>query len=141
MRGVWGDVYSREIVDSWAPLSISSERIEALSRCIERGAEVIFAAEDEAGHVIGFGAIVPGNSELRALYVSAEVGRKGVGRAILSRLEARARQAGLSELRLDASLNAAPFYEANGYVALQRGEHTLPSGTRMASVRMRKALL
>jgi GNAT superfamily N-acetyltransferase len=85
-------------------------------------------------------AIVPANSELRALYVSAEHGRKGVGRAILLELEALARKAGVTELRMDSSVNAARFYEANGYLAIERAEHTLRSGVRMECVRMRKTI-
>ena len=43
-------------------------------------------------------------------------------------------------LELDASLNAEPFYAALGYEAVERGEHVLRSGLRMAAVKMRKNL-
>jgi hypothetical protein len=42
---------------------------------------------------------------------------------------------------MDASINAVRFYEANGFMSLERGEHVMPSGGRMACVRMLKALL
>jgi GNAT superfamily N-acetyltransferase len=74
------------------------------------------------------------------LYVSAEHGGKGIGRAILFRLEALAREAGVAALGMEASVNAAGFYEANGYVATGRGEHTLQSGVRMDCIHMRKSL-
>jgi putative acetyltransferase len=140
VRGIAASAYSPKIVDGWAPVTISSDRTAAFARAIERGDEVILVAEDATGGVIGFGSIVPGNSELRALYVSAEHERKGIGRAILSQLEVLAREAGVTALRMDSSTNAAGFYEANGYIALERGEHTLQSGVRMACVRMRKSL-
>ena len=41
---------------------------------------------------------------------------------------------------MDASINAVPFYEANGFISLEPGEHIMPSGARMACVRMRKVL-
>jgi putative acetyltransferase len=95
---------------------------------------------EPAGQIIGFGSIVPANSELRAVYVDAAHGGQGVGRALLARLEELARDAGVAELRMDASINAVPFYEVNGFTSLERGEHVMSSGGRMACVRMRKAL-
>jgi putative acetyltransferase len=51
-----------------------------------------------------------------------------------------AKELGLTELRMDSSINAVPFYEANGFISLERADHRLPSGNRMACVRMRKTL-
>jgi GNAT superfamily N-acetyltransferase len=77
---------------------------------------------------------------LRAVYVDAAYGGQGVGRALLARLEELARDAEEAGLRIDGSINAVPFYEANGFISLERGEHVMPSGGRMTCVRMRKAL-
>ena len=132
--------YSPAIIDEWAPAVIVRERVEAFQRWIERGEELIVVATEPAGRVIGFGSIVAANSELRAVYVDAGYGSQGVGRALLVRLEELARDAGLAELRMDASINAVPFYEANGFISLEPGEHIMPSGARMACVRMRKVL-
>jgi GNAT superfamily N-acetyltransferase len=46
---------------------------------------------------------------------------RGVGKAILSALEERARQWGLSELRLLSTTNARPFYERHGFI-LEKSE-------------------
>jgi hypothetical protein len=46
----------------------------------------------------------------------------------------------VAELRMDASINAVAFYQTNGFISLEHGEHLMPSGGRMACVRMRKAL-
>jgi GNAT superfamily N-acetyltransferase len=132
--------YSAAIIDEWAPAVIVRERVATFERWIERGEELIVIAMDPAGRIIGFGSIVPANSELRAVYVDAAYGGQGVGRALLARLEELARDAGLVELLLDASINAVPFYEANGFTSLGRGEHVMSSGGRMACVRMRKTL-
>lgn len=140
VRGTAANAYSQDVVDGWAPATFSLERIEAFTRSIERGDAVVIVAEDGTGEIIGFGSIVPANSELRALYVRAEHGRQGVGRAILLELEALARRAGVIELRMDSSVNAASFYEANGYIAIEHGEHTLQSGVSMQCVRMRKTI-
>ena len=132
--------YSPAIIDEWAPAVIVRERVETFQRWIEHGEELIVVAIEPAGQIIGFGSIVPANSELRAVYVDAAYGGQGVGRALLARLEELARDAGLAELRMDASINAVPFYQANGFISLERGEHVMSSGGRMACVRMRKAL-
>ena len=133
-------VYSREIIEGWAQLHIPPARVEGFARVIEQGEEVVLVAEDQAGQVLAFGSIVPRNSELRAVYVSSAYARKGIGRAILERLEELAREAGLTELRMDASINAQAFYEASGFVSLERAEHITQSGLRMACIRMKKLL-
>lgn len=140
VRGIAASSYDLEVLDGWAPDDISQDRIDAVARTIEIGEELILVAEDEAGRIMGFGWTVPARSELRGLYVRAEHARIGIGRAILSRLETSALEAGIMALHLESSLNAQPFYQANGYVVIERGELNLPSGARMACVRMRKSL-
>lgn len=140
IRVTAAEAYGSAIIDDWAPAVISPERVQIFQRSIKCGEELIVVAVNATDRIIGFGSIVPGNSELRAIYVAAEHGRQGVGRAILGRLEELARQAGVTELRMDASINAVRFYEANGFISLKRGEHVMSSGGRMACVCMRKTL-
>ena len=92
------------------------------------------------GAAVGIGALVVVDSELRACYVVPEAGRRGVGAAIVREIERIAIAEGLTELTLQASVNAEPFYAALGYGVLERGEHTLRGGQRMAAVRMAKQL-
>src|ERR1700735_5818104 len=140
IRQTAASVYNPAIIDEWAPAVIVRERVDSFQRWIERGEELIVVAVEPAGQIIGFGSIVPANSELRAVYVDAAYGGQGVGRALLAWLEKLARDARLAELRMDASINAVRFYEANGFISLEHGEHPMPSGARMACVRMRKTL-
>ncbi len=140
VRGTANAYYSQAIIDEWGAANIAPERITNFERWIERGEEVIVVAVVSTGQVIGFGSIVPSNSELRAVYVAAEYGRQGIGRAILQQLETLAREAGVNELSMEASTNAVPFYTANGFISLGPGEHPMPSGNRMACMRMSKSL-
>ncbi len=140
IRGTAVSAYGPTVINEWAPEPIAPERVAHFRRWIDVGEELIVVAVDAHEHIIGFGSIVPRNSELRAVYVAAEHGRRGAGSAILARLEAMARELGLTELRMASSINAVPFYEANGFISLERGDHRLPSGNRMACVRMRKTL-
>ena len=140
IRGTATGFYSREVIEEWAPIAVSPERIEGFARAIASGEEIVIVAADSSDRILGFGSIVPSNDELRAVYVRSEHGRKGIGRAILQRLEDLARHAGLKELRMDASINAEAFYRANGFSSEASAEHSMPSGRRMACVRMRKFL-
>jgi hypothetical protein len=47
----------------------------------------------------------------------------------------------VSALALVSTVGAEAFYAACGYEVVERGEHVLSSGHRMACVRMRKQLL
>ncbi len=73
-------------------------------------------AEDAAGELIGCGALHvmwSDLAEVRTLAVSESWLGKGVGRALLARLEADARELGLS--RLFCLTFEVPFFERNGF--------------------------
>lgn len=128
--------YPKEIIQDWAS-PITPSKIKAFADNTVVGEETRIVAEIN-GRIVGFGAIVVSNNELRAVYVSPSFGRSGVGTIILQELERLAREQGLSELHLNASLNAEPFYQVNGYINEGFEEHTLRSGRKMPSIRMRK---
>jgi putative acetyltransferase len=131
--------YASDILVAWAaPLDV--DNVQRMAGIIASQSELLLVAEID-GRVVGFGSIVPKNSELRAVYVHPDFGREGVGSRILSALEDLARQHGLTELAMDASLNAEDFYLNHGFAVVERGEHTLRTGARMCCVKMRKALI
>lgn len=76
--------------------------------------EVFIVAEAE-GIVVGFGEINIQRGEIEAVFVAPEYSRLGIGRRLLQALEDIAVQRGLTQLVLDASLNAVVFYERLGY--------------------------
>jgi GNAT superfamily N-acetyltransferase len=133
-------LYRQGIIEEWASASIGPKQVEDFAQWIRRGEESIVVAVEHSGGIIGFGAIEPKKSELRAVYVTAKHGRRGIGRALLGQLEDKARNAGLTALRMNASINAVRFYEANGFISLGCGVHTMPYGRRMPYVRMQKNL-
>jgi hypothetical protein len=55
-------------------------------------------------------------------------------------MERIARERGLEELELTASVNAEPFYAALGYQAAERTQHHLRFGIPMDAVKMTKQL-
>jgi len=129
--------YPLEVSRAWA-MPVTPERIDQYAKHVLPNETTVVAEQD--GEIAGFGVIVGANSELRAVYVAAAYGRRGVGSAVLRELERMAKEQGCRELRMDSSLTAAPFYTRHGYEETDRGEHTLISGHKMACVRMRKLL-
>ena len=91
------------------------------------------------GRVVGIGALVLKNAELRACYVAPSASRQGVGSLIVQKLESIAHEHALKTLDLDATVTAEPFYAAHGYSVRERGERVL-RGQRMACVKMHKVL-
>ena len=73
-----------------------------------------------AGQPVGLGALVVDKAELLACYVVPEAARRGVGSALVKEMECIARDRGVTQLELHASVNAEPFYAALGYEALER---------------------
>ena len=138
IHGAASSHYSSEVIASWARVP-DEPRCSQIRRVIAGTDELCLVAE-HAGEVVGFGSIVPSSSELRAVYVRSDFGRRGVGGTILRDLERMAVARGLSELHMDASINAEVFYLRHGYEVIERGEHRLANGAQMACVKMRKAL-
>jgi putative acetyltransferase len=137
VRGLAAKDYPPEVVEDWAPMPITDQRIERF--LTNADGELRLVAEIEGG-IVGIGVLVLAKSELRACYVAPQAARTGVGSALMHELERIARDNGLAHLQLDSSLTAEPFYLAHGYTVRGRGEHTLRSGRRMACVKMEKAL-
>lgn len=79
-------------------------------------------------------------ARVRAMFVSPRFARRGLGRRILEACEDAARTAGFQAVELMATLPGIPLYAIAGYAALSPFDVTLPDGTPLPCVRMRKAL-
>ena len=128
--------YPLEVIEGWAP----SINATALSELLENPDVEHRVIAESNGAAVGIGAIVVAKCELRACYVAPEATRRGVGSAIVRRLEDLARQHRLSHLQLVSSITAEAFYESLGYLNFGRDWHVLSSGASMACVKMRKDL-
>lgn len=133
--------YPLEVLLLWSP-PVDESRVIAKKKRMEQtlGHTVMsYVAVAEGGEIIGLGELVPPDT-LGAVYVAASAGGKGVASALLRVLEARARELGMRELRMESSLTAAAFYARRGFKELGRDRHQLADGVDMACVRMEKAL-
>ena len=129
-----GDVdrsfYSEKQILAWS----SSARPENYSDAIDRNE--IYVVEEE-GRIVGFGQLITSDPEVRAIYVHPLCWRRGVGTHLLQQLEAIGRDAGISELRLNASLNGKNFYEKNGYIG-EAVSSVRIGGVELGCILMRK---
>jgi putative acetyltransferase len=137
VRGLASTDYSSEVIEAWAPMPITPQHVEAVQS--NPDGEYRLAAEID-GWLVGIACIVAERNELRACYVTPSASRRGVGSALLREIEQAAREHGSTYLEAESSLMAAPFYSSNGYQVLERGEHVLHNGQRMASIKMRKTI-
>jgi len=81
------------------------------------------------------------HSEIGAIFVLPGFMHQGVGRKVLDHLECLARQLGLEEVNLEATLNAADFYRRCGFVGDEPATYHSPSGLELACIPMVKRLL
>ncbi len=99
----------------------------------ERIASLAFYVLEENGAVLGCGAAGPGNGKdeirLTSVFVDPDFQGRGYGRRIMETLENEAR--GARSVRLSASLTAAGFYRALGFVPLNE----TPDEDRLLSMR------
>jgi limonene-1,2-epoxide hydrolase/predicted GNAT family N-acyltransferase len=88
------------------------------------------------GVVVGTGRLLP-DGTIGRMAVADAARRRGIGAAVLARLEQRARERGLPAVELHAQLHATGFYTRAGYLPF--GEVYLEAGIEHRS--MRKELL
>jgi GNAT superfamily N-acetyltransferase len=101
------------------------------------GGETCFAAE-RARRVVGYAALR--GSEVTAVFVRPAAARRGVGAALLARVEREARRRGERALFTKAALSGAAFYRARGFAGERRVRVPLPGGGALAAVLLRKRL-
>ena len=133
VTGIRTALYTPEEIQAWS----TPKKPESYEESI-RNKEFFVAEEDNA--IVGFGVLNQESSEVEAVYVNPRAGGRGIGLELLRKLETRGRALGLGVLRLNASLNAVPFYERAGYVAQERSKYRLSTGVEIACVPMVKSI-
>ena len=92
------------------------------------------------GQLAGVAQLDVDAGALRALFVDAASQGQGIGRALLSSVEARARAAGCARLRGAMSLNAVAFYSQAGFSPRGRQGWLRSAGLRVPVTWMEKSL-
>ncbi|HEY3521718.1 MAG TPA: GNAT family N-acetyltransferase [Rhodanobacteraceae bacterium] len=125
--------YPVEMLERWAATPLP----ETFGRRIEDEYVVVGIA---GASIAGFAALKASDSLIDAVFVAPEDGRRGLGRQLLAHIEGVAIGCGLRVLRVNASLNAVPFYAAAGYESISEGIYTTSAGVQIACVRMEKPI-
>jgi GNAT superfamily N-acetyltransferase len=79
-------------------------------------------------------------SRIRAFFVHPGWARQGIGRAIIERCEAAAREAGFTRMELGATAPGEPLYAALGYTVTERSVAPMLDGVDLPIAHMAKAL-
>jgi GNAT superfamily N-acetyltransferase len=133
IRGGAEGYYTPEVVEVW----VEAFNPDNFPQNIQRMA--FFVAELPDGRIPGFLAVNLENRELESLYVAPWAGGSGLGSFMLGYGEEVARMAGLFDLWLDASLNAASFYRRHEWEEI--GRHArVRRGVEIPVIRMEKFL-
>ncbi len=133
IREVCSACYTPAQIEAWA----GSKRPERYLGAIARGN---FFVAELGGELRGFACLHTEVAELTGLFVRPDGLRRGIGRRLLAAVESAARSAGLTRVELKSSLNAVPFYQANGFVAGPTDLVLLGPGIELSCTHMHKAL-
>jgi N-acetylglutamate synthase-like GNAT family acetyltransferase len=78
--------------------------------------------------------------EIKRVFVDPACQHEGVGRLIMDQLENLAAAAGVTLVKLDASLPSRSFYEQLGYDVVEPASLPVEDGRRLDFFRMRKMM-
>ena len=135
VRGLARGAYTERQISQWTRLGPLYYRW-----ALGVGGEIAFLAE-RGGRVVGFAALVAGPAaEVTAVFVRPAAAGRGVGSALLARVEAEARRRGIRRLVVKASLNGVPFYRARGYDRPRPIRVPLPDGAALDALLLTKAI-
>ncbi|WP_033576048.1 GNAT family N-acetyltransferase [Dickeya chrysanthemi] len=112
----------------------------ALSEAFENTVTHHFHLAEIAARMVGTGMVNLHTGMIDAVFVEPEAMGKGVGKRMMQHLETLARAAGLAAIRLDASLNAAPFYRSLGFCGDEISLYHSPRGFSLPCIPMVKAI-
>lgn len=124
--------YTQEQIDAWAGWKSADQYRAAMAT-----GEVFFVAE-VAAHIVGFSVLF--RDEVKAVYVHPEHAGQRMGRQLLEAVEAEARRAGVTDLRLTSTLTSVGFYESCGYTKGDLHQHPVAGGVKLPCVHFSKHL-
>lgn len=125
--------YPGDLLARWtAPTPVSARFVQDV--CAH------FHVIERQGELLACGALDAAASKVDAVFVAPWAMRQGLATAMLAHLEGLAREAGCTRMWLEATLNAEPFYRAQGFLVLRRDQYASPRGFTLDCVVMEKPL-
>ncbi len=141
-RVLASQTFTEEEVAAYSDHIYSMAYTEALSEAIRRGQ--LFGAWFDgqlvatAGWTAGDGSVSA--ARIRWVHVRPMFTGVGLGTRLVEVAEAAARKAGFDVLSVEATLNAAEFFQGLGYETSSHGVRSLPLGQNLPVAYMRKQL-
>lgn len=125
--------YPQADLIKWAPTDMPKDFIKA----VENHEWYVVTDQDL---IVATGFVDIDKKRLEAMFVLPDYQGRGIAKLMINHLHNIAKAHGLSELNLDATLNAEGFYQKHGYVKIKDSVHTSPLGVSLPSVVMKKVL-
>ena len=107
--------YEPTTIERWVASKSPESRMEFIDKGLLWVAEI---GDKIAGYLVS----IPG--EIVPLFVASSYAGQGVGRALYEVGVEMAKKGGTSEIKLEATITAAPFYKKLGFKEVSRGYYT-----------------
>jgi len=133
IEGLCSECYNAQDVAGWVDIISPGIYESAIN-------EKVMIVAAKGGEIIGLGILDLERQEVAAIYVHPQCKGTGVGKRLLSALEAKALEKHLDRLTLCSTINAVGFYSHNGYIREDKTFHVLPNGVKLECIRMQKPL-
>ncbi|SDI75334.1 Ribosomal protein S18 acetylase RimI [Ferrimonas sediminum] len=124
--------YPRALLDRWTQGTLNNEFVNQVR---ER-----FWVIEQCRRVIASGTIDLDSGKLDAIFVCPSAMGTGVGRNMMNHLQHLALDAGLTQIHLEATLNAASFYRRLGFKGDTPSLYHSPRGFNLACILMHKPI-
>ena len=105
------DQYTQEIITGW----LINRKPEGYFDGIDLKEMYVYEVN---GEILGFNHAKPG--EIRAIFVSSKSVKQGIGTALLTHAISHAQHPETEVIKLQATLNAVPFYEKFGFKQVEK---------------------
>lgn len=132
VHGIARSHYSQRQLDAWAPRDYAPE---TWARRIRENQPYVAELD---GELVGF-ADIQRDGYIDQFFVAEKAAGKGVGGALMRRLEQQADSWHLTRLSSNVSLAAQPFFRRFGFRIVQRQTVTI-SGVSLVNARMEKLM-
>ena len=110
--------YHAELIERWAP---ENQDMDAWAERLAEKNPFVAVVE---GQIVGM-AEIEGDGFIDYFYVHPDWQRRGIGKALLTRLEEEAEKLGVKRMYADASVTAKEFFLARGFRIVEAKENVI----------------
>jgi N-acetylglutamate synthase-like GNAT family acetyltransferase len=127
--------YEREVIEAWTD-DLNGDILDQFMAWVESS---FYVAMDDVA-IVGCGAINLESGQIDGIFIHPNYMGREIGRRMMAHLEGLALSTELTEIFLDSTLNAAPFYRKCGFNGEAVSTYPSPRGFTIDCVRMTKSI-